>query len=164
MRAATLLARLRAQGVTVADDRGQLVLEEAGAPLPDDLLDEVRAAKADLLALLRREAAEAVEATRPETPDAGPPWDQPGPWRWVNPENSAEDLALLAAIERLDRVLSPTTSPDKAESSCYGCASRDWWRSRHGGHLVCRRCHPPVPGAEVAEVLAVAAAGAKEGA
>lgn len=160
MSPATLLSRARGLGIRVSEEGGGLRVE--GHALTDDLVAEIRSAKTDLLALLRRESAEAVEMKTSVPADAGPPWDRPGPWRWVNPESSAEDLALLAAIERLDRVPSPTTSPDKAESSCYGCGSRDWWRSRHGGHLVCRRCHPPVPGAEAADVLAAdVAAGAK---
>lgn len=55
MRPATLLARLRDGCVVVKREGDRLVVEEAGAPLPDDLLDEVRAAKAEILALLRRE-------------------------------------------------------------------------------------------------------------
>ena len=30
---------------------------------------------------------------------------------------------------------------------CYSCRGSDFWRGR--GVVVCRRCHPPVPGAEV---------------
>jgi len=86
-----------------------------------------------------------ASATAPHDPvDAGPPSEKPGPWSWVDPENSPEDLALLRSIERLDRP-APTVT---AVSSCYGCGERDSWRVRIGGHLVFRRCHPPVPGAE----------------
>lgn len=30
---------------------------------------------------------------------------------------------------------------------CYSCWGSDFWQSRGG--VVCRRCHPPAPGAEV---------------
>lgn len=227
MRPAALLAKVRALGVTVADEAGRLSLTGGGAALPDDLVAEVRAAKAEILRLLRREGdrvtpcpcgeckepgavqhgprcfcgpcldldpeaeelrakiaaddaaamadaayeaeerlaiqeegctaaelealragkgatANAVDIKVPASPDAGPPWDRPGPWRWVNPESSTEDLALLAAIDRLgDKRATAAPLPP-----CYGCGGRDWWRARIGGHLVCRCCHPPAPGAE----------------
>ncbi|MCC7137580.1 MAG: hypothetical protein IT460_04030 [Planctomycetes bacterium] len=62
----------------------------------------------------------------------------------MTPDAGPEDLALLRAIDRIDQERSEplTVWP------CYGCGARDWWRARIGGHLVCRRCHPPVPGAE----------------
>jgi hypothetical protein len=152
---AALLARARDLGIRVAEEGGGLRVE--GRSLTDDLVAEIRAAKEEILALLRREVPDAVEAEATEHADAGPPWDKPGPWRWVNPENTPEDLALLWAIERLDHKPAGDTSREKAASSCYCCGIRDWWRSRHGGHLVCRRCHPPAPGAE-----ATPSVGAKE--
>ena len=33
---------------------------------------------------------------------------------------------------------------------CFNCKGQDLWRSRHGV-TVCRRCHPPAPGAETAK-------------
>jgi hypothetical protein len=240
---ATLLAHLRAQGVRIANEAGHLVLEEVGAPLPTDVLSQVRAEKTALLALLRRErerptpcpcgeckepgavqhgprcfcgpcldldpeleelrakiaaddaaakadaayeteeresiqaegctpaelealraaksaTVDAVDTKVPASPDAGPPWDRPGPWRWVNPENSPDDLALLAAIDRLDQM----RAAGAPISSCCCCGDGDWWVT-HDGLRICRRCHPPVPGAEVAEIAAPeTAAGAREGA
>lgn len=31
--------------------------------------------------------------------------------------------------------------------ACQGCGETDFWKSRYG-RIVCRVCHPPVPGAE----------------
>ncbi|MBL9086890.1 MAG: hypothetical protein JNM10_07075 [Planctomycetia bacterium] len=161
MSPAALLARARGLGIRVAEESGGLRVE--GHALSDDLVAEIRAAKPTLLALLRREAARAVEADVPNPAPPGPPWDRRAPWSWTDPANTPEDQAILRAIEGRDGAPSTETRPDKARMSCYGCGTRDWWRARHGGHLVCRRCHPPVPGAELAALLAVAgAAGAKE--
>ncbi|MCC7137605.1 MAG: hypothetical protein IT460_04160 [Planctomycetes bacterium] len=91
-----------------------------------------------------KDTADAATTAAPTPADAGPPSEKPGPWSCVDPENRPEDLAILRAIDRLDR----EESTEVAESSCYGCGERDWWRARIGGHLACRRCHPPVPGAE----------------
>ncbi len=163
MSPAALLARARGLGIHVAEELGGLRVE--GHALSDDLVAEIRAAKPALLVLLRQEAARAVEADVPAPAPAGPHGDRPGPWCWTDPENTSDDLAILRAIERLDGEPSADAPPDNAGTSCYGCGTRDWWRARHGGHLVCRRCHPPVPGAETAALLAVAGAtGAKEGA
>ena len=36
-----------------------------------------------------------------------------------------------------------------APNTCPSCGSTDMWQSAHDESLVvCRRCHPPVPGAE----------------
>lgn len=34
-----------------------------------------------------------------------------------------------------------------AADSCGFCGSPEWWTSR-SGLVICRRCHPPAPGAE----------------
>jgi len=148
---ASLLAQVRSMGADVEAQGDRLVLERGAGPLPDDVMCQVRAAKADLLSILRREAervteaaVHAVETQAHEQGKHGPVSDRPAPWQWVAPDLGPEDLALLRGIERLDRP-APTVT---AVSSCYGCGERDSWRARIGGHLVCRRCHPPVPGAE----------------
>lgn len=147
---ASLLAQVRSMGAEVEVQGDRLVLERGAGPLPDDVMCQVRAAKRELLALLRCEVArvaEAIHAVDAQAPEEGRPGrvsERPAPWEWVAPDLGREDLALLRGIERLDRPAATKT----AVSCCYGCGGRDWWRSRIGGHLVCRRCHPPVPGAE----------------
>jgi len=37
--------------------------------------------------------------------------------------------------------------PSPTQRTCYCCKGTDFWLSIHGG-TVCRRCHPPAPGAE----------------
>lgn len=147
---ALLLAQVRLMGADVEAQGDRLVLERGAGPLPDDVMRQVRAAKTDLLALLRREAERLAQAVRsvetqvPEEREPGRASDWPAPWQWVAPDLGREDLALLRGIERLDHPALTVT----AGSCCYGCGERDWWRARIGGHLVCRRCHPPVPSAE----------------
>ena len=58
----------------------------------------------------------------------------------------------------------PSVAAPRARSACACCGGADGWVSRVSGTRLCRTCHPPVPGAEVAEVLtADSAANAKEG-
>ena len=69
----------------------------------------------------------------------------------------------VVRVER--RCDAPSISAPRARSACACCGGADGWVSRVSGMRLCRRCHPPVPGAELAEVLAAdSAAGAKEGA
>lgn len=59
----------------------------------------------------------------------------------------------------------PSVAAPRARSACACCDGADGWVSRVSGTRLCRRCHPPVPGAEVAEIPAPeTAAGAREGA
>lgn len=32
---------------------------------------------------------------------------------------------------------------------CYSCHGNDYWQSRITGDAICRKCHPPAPGAEL---------------
>jgi hypothetical protein len=108
----------------------------------------------ELAALRAKQASEAATvAAGPDAADVIPPPGEGVRSSWSDPDLDAEDRGLLEAIKRLDREGTTGT----AAASCYACGGSDWWRSRHGGHLVCRRCHPPAPGAEATQ-----AAGAKE--
>ena len=62
-------------------------------------------------------------------------------------ERRDEVLALLEALPR-DAVpgAAPVTA-DPARLLCFACGGTDFWKGR--GVVVCRRCHPPAPGAEV---------------
>lgn len=112
----------------------RLAIQEEGCTPVE--LEALRAAKSA--------SADAVETGAHEQHEPGPPCHPPGPWNWTNPENAPGDVAILRVIERLDR----EESREAEEPYCYGCGGRDRWRARIGGHLVCRRCHPPAPGAE----------------
>lgn len=125
-------AERKADAEYEAEDR--LAIQAEGCTPAE--LEALRAAKSA--------TADAVETGAHEQHEPGPQCHPPGPWSWTDPENAPGDVAILRAIERLDR----EESREAEEPSCYGCGGRDWWRARIGGHLVCRRCHPPAPGAE----------------
>jgi hypothetical protein len=59
-----------------------------------------------------------------------------------------------AAVRRvaLARVLFDGELGEVALPLCYACRGRDWWRARDQ-RRVCRRCHPPVPGAEAGTAI-----------
>jgi ribosomal protein S27AE len=59
-------------------------------------------------------------------------------------------VRLSKAVVRrvvLARVLFDGELGEVALAVCYACRGRDWWRARDQ-RRVCRRCHPPVSGAE----------------
>lgn len=76
MSAAALLSRLKKAGVHVAAEDGQLKLDGPKAALGEEVLDELRQAKPELLKLLSRsehpliaEWRAAIEQTEPATPE-----------------------------------------------------------------------------------------------
>jgi hypothetical protein len=93
----------------------------------------------------------------------------PSPLDRLDAEGRATVARLVSAfggmVVRLERRRdAPPIAAPRARSACACCGGADGWVSRVSGTRLCRRCHPPVPGAEVAEVLtADSAAGAREG-
>jgi hypothetical protein len=61
------------------------------------------------------------------------------------PALRAEDEALLAAVDQMDRV---DAAPRLAVATCPACRGDEFWASRWR-ERICRRCHPPAPGVEV---------------
>lgn len=53
----------------------------------------------------------------------------------------------LEAFEKLKGKVA-AVHPETAKLICYCCKSTDFWLSIHG-RMICRKCHPPAPGAEV---------------
>ena len=58
-----------------------------------------------------------------------------------------EVLAFLEALPRESVHGAAPASADPGRLVCFSCGSTDFWRGV--GLVVCRRCHPPAPGAEV---------------
>ena len=58
-------------------------------------------------------------------------------------EITEEAVSLLAGY-----VEAVPTLPDDEPSPCFCCHGQDYWLSRINGDSICRRCHPPAPGAE----------------
>lgn len=58
-----------------------------------------------------------------------------------------EVLAFLEALPRESVHGAAPASADPGRLVCFCCGSTDFWRGV--GLVVCRRCHPPAPGAEV---------------
>lgn len=69
--------------------------------------------------------------------------------------NRGEVLALLAALPSEEVYGAAPVSSDLRALVCLTCRGADFWRGR--GLVVCRRCHPPAPGAEVTPRDALAA-------
>jgi len=61
--------------------------------------------------------------------------------------NRGEVLALLVALPHEEVYGAAPVSSDLRALVCLTCRGTDFWRGR--GAVVCRRCHPPAPGAEV---------------
>lgn len=93
----------------------------------------------------------------------------PSPFDRLGAEGHATVARLVSAfggtVVRVERRRgAPSVAGPRARSACACCGGADGWVSRISGARLCRRCHPPVPGAEVAEVLtADSAAGARGG-
>ena len=86
---------------------------------------------------------------RTRTP-APPTTEDSGHLQWKSPENPEKPPETPfpgnSGIETVD-VQNLTPLPDPAILVCYQCRGVDFW---HGQFVtICRRCHPPAPGAEV---------------
>lgn len=80
-----------------------------------------------------------LDWTPEETPghlEAPPPCEPTKP-RSVGP--------LGSRPPRVSRIPVPSEAP--APPVCFSCWGSDFWQG--SGAVVCRRCHPPAPGAEV---------------
>ncbi len=106
MTAAATLARLRALGVTAEVHGDRLTLRPASA-IPPDLLAEVRANKAEVLALLAAKAA--------APPSASAVGEAPDAWGLT----AADRAAAMA------RLRAPTLPPASAEQAADEAADRD---------------------------------------
>ncbi len=62
--------------------------------------------------------------------------------------NREKILAALAALPREEVHGAAQAKADLRGLVCLCCRGIDFWQGR--GAVVCRRCHPPAPGAEVA--------------
>lgn len=58
----------------------------------------------------------------------------------VQPEKPRSDRASVDTLPLLPAL------PEK--TPCYCCHGADYWQSRINGDSICRKCHPPAPGAE----------------
>jgi len=75
-----------------------------------------------------------------------------------------EDHASMVEADEYEDVQEPeaSTAPHKGDRplsgieatgsrKCCACGRTDWWRSQHDV-TVCRKCHPPAPGAETPHI------------
>jgi len=121
--AAALLARAHAAGLIVVAEGDNLRLRGPLEP-PADLLVELRAHKAEVLALLGeavRTAAQIQLQPRPKPVDA-------------------PDGLQRAAMQRPPSWADPTARPSRG-CYCSCCHGRRWWGDPRGWR--CWTCHPP---------------------
>lgn len=91
--------------------------------LTDELREQLRASKFEVIALLRGESTPQGEAHRP----------------------SPRPVAVTPSTM-------PEPAPDgRPDSRCYCCRGRDYMRVSTGPCWVCSTCHPPLPFVEVLE-------------
>ena len=128
MTAAALLARLDALGVSAVADGIALRLHPASA-IPADLLTDLRACKADLLALLTNPA----ESREPLPEHAR-----------IDIRQAAMVRGLLSvALQRPPSWAGPAALPS-AGCFCSCCKGQRWWCEREPPEgWRCWACHPP---------------------
>jgi hypothetical protein len=129
---AALLAQMRSLGVTIAADGDNLTIRPASKLAPE-LRAQLRAAKPELLALLRTEAAAQPSAPQPPDPldSASPP---PAVPLWAPPPPRAPRQPSWSDMTDI-----PT-----AADTCSCCLSRRWWTEATAPKgWRCARCHPP---------------------
>jgi hypothetical protein len=125
MRAALdILKRAQAAGVTVAADGEQLRLKAPKEP-PTELIEELRAHKAELLALLATESS--AEAIQIKT------WERPEPLPLTTDEAAARISSWLEAMDRLPKSCKLEGSRLKAMTEefalgpwSYACVQSGW--------------------------------------
>jgi hypothetical protein len=112
----TLLAAVRALGITLTPD-GETIRIKPASRLPPHLRAQLRAAKPEILAALRAEAATQeppAEPTPIPRPFRTPSWSD------------------------------PTDTPTEADT-CSCCRHSVWWTEQHGSKgWCCMTCHPPL--------------------
>jgi hypothetical protein len=156
--AETLLARLDDVGVEAFVVEGRLALVPRER-VPLDLVDELRAHRDELLALVEAEERDARDVT----------------FEWLSPtsciitirldERGPLDAFTEAVVQLFDGEVVPESEwaetalflePAEDRGRCGGCRGRAWWRLRSGGPAVCSRCHPSPYGDERIERWEVA--------
>ena len=174
MTATALLAQLGTLGITAKAEGGALHLSPASA-IPTDLLADLRARKADVLALLTSREGEAnhgpptphlasvTKARTGDGPEGEPPSSrplaQPLPASLAKIKPTPADHAVLAAYRRAAQMRPNSWADPNARPSlgcfCGYCRGQQWWceRAEPKGWR-CRVCHPP-DGLDVDHILDV---------
>ena len=150
-RAEALLRRLDERGVTIRVTDRRVGLSPRWL-LTDELRDEIRAHRDDVIALVEAEERDARDVT----------------FEWVTPTScivtirldetaSAEppDRFTAAVLDTFDGEIvpedeysetAPFHEPVVDHGRCYKCGQSSWWQLRSGGPSVCQRCCPcPYP-------------------
>ncbi len=143
---AKLLLVLEAVGVRKLIPEGDNLRLIPVVAISPDLLAQVKAHKADLLAALRPMFVPAGVAPRPDPPAN---WvlrpDSRGVMGWQSPD---APVPFSAWEDRPEH--SQSARADPAAGPCWWCGRRGWWRSVAWPDVVrCGWCHPPASGSRV---------------
>lgn len=122
MSASTLIEACRQRGVELLVD-GERLRWRPDPALTDELREQLRARKFEVISLLRGASTPRVEVHRP----------------------SSRPVAATTAT-----VPEPATD-GRPVSRCYCCRGREYMRVSTGPCWVCTTCHPPLPFVEVLE-------------
>jgi len=143
-----LIIRVRKFGATFTLGDGDKIKVQAPAPLPEELMNELKAHKGELRALLQDPHIDSTGSL------VIPFASSEKYWWWKGGQQIMETLSELGATDEVVKRYNWTELIETEEdtelnqpppSPCLSCKGVHYWMSiAHTNAVICAKCHPPI--------------------